>query len=64
MKKKLDTDQITNELKGQSLYFEDQSKRLSKKTECEWRTGTRTHERVNARTRERMNGRTRERANA
>ena len=62
MKKKLDTDQITNELKGQSLYFEDQSKRLSKKTD-EQHANARTSERANARTHERMNGRTRERTN-
>ena len=47
MKKKLDTDQITNELKGQSLYFEDQSKRLSKKTDDGLRTRERTNERTN-----------------
>ena len=71
MKKKLDTDQITNELKGQSLYFEDQSKRLAKKSDdkpANARTGeranARTDERVNARTDERTNARTSERANA
>ena len=72
MKKKLDTDQITNELKGQSLYFEDQSKRLSKKTgggerpnaRTDERPNVRTDERVNARTDERTNGRTDEHANA
>ena len=63
MKKKLDTEQITNELKGQSLYFEDQSKRLSKKTD-EQHANARTSERANARTHERVNGRTRERVNA
>ena len=76
MKKKLDTDQITNELKGQSLYFEDQSKRLSKKSDekdANARTGERanarthvngrTDERVNERTHERVNARTRERVN-
>jgi len=57
MKKKLDTDQITNELKGQSLYFEDQSKRLSKKTD-EQHANARTSERTNARTGERANART------
>jgi len=71
MKKKLDTNQITNELKGQSLYFEDQSKRLSKKTDEQHanartseRTNVRTDERANARTDERTNARTDERANA
>ena len=65
MKKKLDTDQITNELKGQSLYFEDQSKRLSKKSDDGGeRTNVRTRERANARTHERANARTHERANA
>jgi hypothetical protein len=70
MKKKLDTNQITNELKDQSLYFEDQSKRLSKKSDdkpANARTGerpnARTDERTNARTRERVNGRTSERTN-
>ena len=63
MKKKLDTDQITNELKGQSLYFEDQSKRLSKKTD-EQHANARTSERANARTGERTNARTSERTNA
>jgi len=63
MKKKLDTDQITNELKGQSLFFEDQSKRLSKKTD-EQHANARTHERVNGRTHERVNARTHERVNA
>ena len=70
MKKQLDTDQITNELKGQSLYFEAQSKRLSKKSaqkETNARTGehtnARTDERPNARTNERLNGRTAERMN-
>ena len=70
MKKKLDTDQITNELKGQSLYFEAQSKRLSKKSankDANARTGertnTRTDERANARTSERPNARTVERTN-
>jgi len=70
MKKKLDTDQITNELKGQSLFFEDQSKRLSKKTDEQHahartieRVNGRTHERVNARTHERVNARTHERTN-
>ena len=70
MKKKLDTDQITNELKGQSLYFEDQSKRLSKKSAKKdanagtgERTNTRTDERANARTSERPNARTNEQAN-
>ena len=63
MKKKLDTDQITNELKGQSLYFEDQSKRLSKKTSGGERTNVRTSERANARTDERTNTRTSERSN-
>ena len=63
MKKKLDTDQITNELKGQSLYFEDPSKRISKKTSGGERTNVRTSERTNARTRERTNARTSERAN-
>ena len=71
MKKKLDTDQITNELKGQSLYFEDQSKRLAKKSDDQSanartreRPNARTHERANERTAERMNMRTRERKNA
>ena len=64
MKKKLDTDQITNELKGQSLYFEDQSKRLSKKTDDSDRANARTSERTNARTDERANTRTDERTNA
>ena len=70
MKKKLDTDQITNELKGQSLYFEDQSKRLSKKgaqkdanVRTRERPNARTSEHANARTGERTNKRTRERVN-
>jgi len=63
MKKKLDTDQITNELKGQSLYFEDQSKRLAKKSDDK-PANARTDERVNARTSERANARTSERTNA
>ena len=46
MKKKLDTDQITNELKGQSLYFENQSKRLSKKS-AQKDAHVRTRERTN-----------------
>ena len=62
MKKKLDTDQITNELKGQSLYFEAQSKRLSKKS-AKKDANVRTRERPNARTSERTNGRTGERVN-
>ena len=64
MKKKLDTHQITNELKGQSLYFEDQSKRLSKKTGKDERPNVRTPERTNARTDERANTRTSKRVNA
>ena len=71
MRKKLDTNQITNELKGQSLYFEAQSKRLSKKSARKdanartvERTNTRTDERANARTSERANARTHERPNA
>ena len=64
MKKKLDTDQITNELKGQSLYFEDQSKRLSKKTSGGERPNARTDERTNTRTSERVNERTDEQVNA
>jgi hypothetical protein len=70
MKKKLDTDQITNELKGQSLYFEAQSKRLSKKStqkdanvRTRERPNDRTHEHANERTNERANGRTAERMN-
>ena len=70
MKKKLDTDQITNELKGQSLYFEDQSKRLAKQSDdkpanarTSERTNARTHERTNTRTNERANVRTHERVN-
>ena len=63
MKKKLDTDQITNELKGQSLYFENQSKRLSKKS-AQIDANARTGERTNARTSERTNARTGERPNA
>ena len=63
MKKKLDTDQITNELKGQSLYFEAQSKRLSKKS-AQKDANERTAERTNERTAERVNGRTGERTNA
>jgi hypothetical protein len=63
MNKKLDTDQITNELKGQSLYFEDQSKRLAKKSAPKDANG-RTRERPNVRTGERPNARTSERANA
>ena len=71
MKKKLDTDQITNELKGQSLYFEDQSKRLEQKNDDETvdartdeRANDRTHEHTNERTDERANARTGERTNA
>ena len=70
MRKNLDTDQITNELKGQSLYFEAQSKRLSKKraekdanARTSKRTNGRTSEQANARTDERTNTRTSERAN-
>jgi len=63
MKKELDTDQITNELKGQSLYFEDQSKRLAKKSDDK-PANARTGERPNARTSERTNARTSERTNA
>jgi hypothetical protein len=63
MKKQLDTDQITNELKGQSLYFEAQSKRLSKKS-AQKETNARTGEHTNARTDERPNARTNERPNA
>ena len=63
MKKTLDTDQITNELKGQSLYFEAQSKRLSKKS-AQKDANVRTHERTNARTSEHANARTAERVNA
>ena len=62
MKKKLDTDQITNELKGQSLYFEAQSKRLSMKS-AQKDANVRTRERPNARTSEHANERTDERPN-
>ena len=62
MKKKLDTNQITNELKGQSLYFEDQSKRLANQNDDK-SANARTRERPNARTAERVNERTGERVN-
>jgi hypothetical protein len=62
MKKKLDTIQITNELKGQSLHFEAQSKRLAK-IGAQKDANARTSERANARTDERVNTRTAERAN-
>ena len=55
MKKKLDTIQITNELKGQSLHFEAQSKRLAKKS-AQKDANARTSERANERTAERVNG--------
>jgi hypothetical protein len=72
MKKALDTDQIANELKGRSLYFEDQSKWLSKQTDHDEQQDTRTtayangrtHEQANARTDERVNARTDEQAHA
>ena len=62
MKKKLDTIQITNELKGQSLHFEAQSKRLAKNS-AQKETNARTREHTNARTSERPNKRTGEQAN-
>ena len=62
MKKKLDTIQITNELKGQSLHFEAQSKRLAKNS-AQKETNARTREHTNARTGERPNKRTGERVN-
>ena len=78
MKKQLDTNQITNELKGQSLYFQNQSKRLSKNSaeedanvrtseqanrRTDERTYDRTDERLNVRTNEHVNTRTDERVN-
>lgn len=63
MTKKLDTDQITNELKGQSLYFENQSKRLAKKNAEDERPNERTDERSGERTREQANERTVEQPN-
>ena len=63
MKKQLDANQITNELKGQSLYFQNQSKRLSKKS-AEEDANVQTSDRPNARTSERANERTHERVNA
>lgn len=62
MKKKLDTEQITNELKGQSWYFHDQSKRLPQKG-AENNTNERVRERANARTSVHANARTDELAN-
>ena len=63
MKKKLDTSAIQNELKGQSRYFEEQSKRLSKGAVEFERMNARSSEPMNTRTSERMNSRTREHAN-
>jgi hypothetical protein len=64
MKKKLETTTIQNELKGQSLYFEKQSKRLSKGAAESERMNARSSEPMNKRTHERVNRRTREHANA
>lgn len=63
MKKRLETATIQNELKGQSRYFEEQSKRLSKGEPESERMNARSSEQVNKRTEERMNVRTRELAN-
>jgi hypothetical protein len=71
MKKRLDAEAITNELKGNSVYFQRPLTPLSRKdaslvstsnTRTSERTNERTDERVNTRTLERANERTSERA--
>jgi hypothetical protein len=64
MKKRLETSAIQNELKGQSRYFEEQSKRLSKGAVESERMNARSNEPMNKRTREHAIARTAERVNA
>ncbi len=62
MKKQLDTSTITNELKGQSLYFEDQSERLAQKeTEVKQEPTKPTQSKETPKSKETANERTNER---